>query len=223
MANFTIELRTLLQTDFQIALNEYPIFDESYRAVLNQKIIDHYYFDEIGLETPDRFNHRLKTRMNEIMPYYNKLYQIQAANNEPLSNYNLTETQQRTVDGENKGSTQTTGSTGQTIKKGDIKQKAVKSDTPQGSTTIFNLDSGGYATEVNQTEQTFPTDDIVSGTAAGNVNSSGTAKTTEQFILQRIGYQGITPSELVNEYISSLRRIDMMIISELSDLFMMVW
>ena len=78
MSEFTIQLRTLLQTDFVPALDEYPIFDESYRAALNQKILDHYYMEEIGLETPDLFNHYLKVRMNEIMPYYNEMYRVQA-------------------------------------------------------------------------------------------------------------------------------------------------
>lgn len=55
----------------------YPIFDESYREILETKILTHYYTREIGLETVGLWKHFLKMRMNEIMPYYNKLYQAE--------------------------------------------------------------------------------------------------------------------------------------------------
>lgn len=52
----------------------YPIFDENYRATLETKILKHYYTREIGLETVGLWKHFLDMRMNEIMPYYNKMY-----------------------------------------------------------------------------------------------------------------------------------------------------
>lgn len=55
----------------------YPIFDDSYKAVLETKILTHYYTREIGLETVGLWKHFLKMRMNEIMPYYNKLYEAE--------------------------------------------------------------------------------------------------------------------------------------------------
>ena len=43
MANYTIELRELVEKyHFPLALNDYPIFDESYRPLLNRKIIEHF-------------------------------------------------------------------------------------------------------------------------------------------------------------------------------------
>lgn len=84
MAAFTIELGTLIQRGYHLALDDYPIFDESHRNELNNKIIEHYWFDEIGMETPDRFNHYLHSTMNEIMPYYNELYKSVAMEYNPL-------------------------------------------------------------------------------------------------------------------------------------------
>lgn len=52
----------------------YPIFDENYRATLETKILKHYYTREIGLETVGQWKHFLDMRMNEIMPFYNKMY-----------------------------------------------------------------------------------------------------------------------------------------------------
>ena len=54
---------------------DYPIFDEEYRAGLETKILKHYYTREIAAETYGRWKLFLESRMLEIMPYYNQLYQ----------------------------------------------------------------------------------------------------------------------------------------------------
>lgn len=53
---------------------DYPIFDSDYKEVLETKILKHYYTREIGQETVGLWKLRLNAKMNEIMPYYNKLY-----------------------------------------------------------------------------------------------------------------------------------------------------
>ena len=85
MANYTMEIRDLVNLGYHFALESYPIFDENYRSQLNEKIIAHYWYREIGQETPDRFNHYLRTRMNEIMPYYNKLYMSELIKFDPIA------------------------------------------------------------------------------------------------------------------------------------------
>lgn len=83
MANFTVELRYLAEYDeeaLEASLADYPIWDDEYREVLNAKLIEHYYFNEIGLETPDRFYQRLHSAMADIMPYYNDLIKTQLTN-----------------------------------------------------------------------------------------------------------------------------------------------
>lgn len=73
-----------------LGLDDYPIFDETYRQTLNDKIIRHYYFHEIGFETAAQFAWFLRTRMHEIMPYYNQLYESQDLITDPLTNRKLT-------------------------------------------------------------------------------------------------------------------------------------
>lgn len=58
-----------------IGLYTYPIFDEGKRERLNQKIIDHYFYREIGFESLSIFRHKMSIKMNEIMPLYNQRYQ----------------------------------------------------------------------------------------------------------------------------------------------------
>lgn len=85
MAKYTIELRSLINRNYHFALDDYPIFDECHRKELNQKILEHYYFREIGAETPDRFNFYLRRKMNEIMPYYNQLYISEMIKFDPMA------------------------------------------------------------------------------------------------------------------------------------------
>ena len=69
---------------------KFPIFDENYRKPLCIKILKHYYTREICEETVGLWKLRLNTRMNEIMPYYNKLYEAWAENFNPLHDTDLT-------------------------------------------------------------------------------------------------------------------------------------
>lgn len=68
----------------------YPIFDEAYRPVLEKKILKHYYTREICAETVGLWKHFLDARMNEIMPYYNKLYASELLQFNPLYDVDLT-------------------------------------------------------------------------------------------------------------------------------------
>lgn len=75
----------------------FPIFDESYRSVLETKILRHYYTREIGLETVGLWKLKLSTKLNEIMPYYNKLYKSELIEFNPL--YDVDLTRKRKIEG----------------------------------------------------------------------------------------------------------------------------
>ena len=93
MAQVTIELRTLLGiTNFEMFDFTYPITDSNWKAELERDIKNHYYFHEIGMETPDRFKQRLQSKMLEIMPYYDKLHQTMMMDFNPLVTHRRTET-----------------------------------------------------------------------------------------------------------------------------------
>ena len=69
-----------------LGLNEYPIFDETYRARLNRKIVEHFWFREIGYETAAQFAWYLRRTMNEVMPYFNQLYLSEGVITDPITN-----------------------------------------------------------------------------------------------------------------------------------------
>ena len=55
MSKYTTELRRLIESGYDLGLKTYPIFEESYRTILNGKILSHYKFREIGFETAGLF------------------------------------------------------------------------------------------------------------------------------------------------------------------------
>ena len=69
---------------------DYPIFDENYRSVIESKILKHFYLREICAETVGVWKHFLDMRMNEIMPYYNKLYESELIEFNPMYDVDLT-------------------------------------------------------------------------------------------------------------------------------------
>lgn len=78
---------------------DFPIFDEEYREVLETKILRHYYTREIGSETYGLWKLRLEAKLNEIMPYYNKLYESELLNFDPLRDVDMQTTHSGTKTG----------------------------------------------------------------------------------------------------------------------------
>ena len=172
VSKYTTELRYLIENNFDIGLKDYPIFDENYRESLNQKIINHYYFREIGMETAELFKRYLNNTMREIMPYYNQLYKSELLEFNPFYNVDKTVTADKnnnsvsdfvgnisgkntqTADTENtqtnNGKQQTTTaatSTGESVGNSTTtnRNKNVSSDTPQGFLSINSIENETYA------------------------------------------------------------------------------
>ena len=84
----------------------FPIFDESYRSVIETKILKHFYTREIGFETVGLWKLKLNTKLNEIMPYYNKLYKSELLEFNPL--YDVDLTRKHKIEGNGKKDSDTT-------------------------------------------------------------------------------------------------------------------
>lgn len=69
---------------------DFPIYDESYRLILEKKILRHYYTREICEETYGLWKLRLEDRLNVIMPYYNQLYRSALLAFNPFYDVDLT-------------------------------------------------------------------------------------------------------------------------------------
>lgn len=214
MAKYTITIKSLIDNNFNFQMNKYPIFDENYRDTLNEKILHHYYMDEIGFETAPLFRFYLNQKLNEIMPFYNTLYQKQTQlliNIE--NNVNLTETFER----EN-NTTTSTSSTSNSTNEGSQNSKNLFQNTPQGKITQGDINNQEWATNV-----TFD-NNITNNEIEDVTNSTGDADSIENYIKTIIGNNGGNYNlDILNKLKNNLLNIDLMIINELQDLFMQLY
>lgn len=211
MSKYTTQLKNYLEQDGSILFDfDYPIFSEAYRPILEEKIINHYYFREIGLETIGQFKWFLKSKMNIIMPYYNELYESTGliTKDDYAINQNSVETHTKT------SSTKTTGKIDSTADStADTTNQEIYSDTPQG-----RLTGGDYATTT--TENTTNAHD----TTIGGSTSEGDVDFNESYTIELTGGGGLRyNADVLMEWRKSFINIDKMIIDELNDLFMNIY
>lgn len=214
-----------------IGLDKYPIYDEEYRTKLNDKIIDHYWFREIGFETAAQFAWYLRRTMNEIMPKYNRLYESLLTDlNHPLSDW----TRHRTVDSdthstgvETLAETNSSSGTSQNATTTANANTNIFSDTPMsmlnnaGEPQVSNMD---YATNVTYDNDSGTTNS--SGNTSQQWNKNDTTQNVGDISLDRTEDEyGRSKSLalLIKEYSENFTDIDLMVIDDLEDLFMGLW
>lgn len=210
-------------------------FDESYRAILCQKILKHYYLREIGSETVGIWKLWLNTRLEEIMPFYNQLYKSALIEFNPLYDVDLKRTHNRKID----SSKQDTG-TSQSVSSGEINasgtssgssnntKKDLYSDTPQGA--ITGLENENYLTNARKVTDTGSTSNENSSTGTNkttvndDTSNTGTANSLEDYVENVSGKQGSESySSMLLKFRETFLNIDMQVIEEFSDLFMGLW
>lgn len=164
----------------KIFTSKAPFFDEEYRSILCQKILKHYYLREICCETVGIWKLWMNTRLEEIMPYYNQLYDSAKIKFNPMHNVDLTSKHERNVEGTSKeDGTRTDNTSGKrtltgnrdtdntsvgtrnTTNSSDETKRDLYSDTPQGA--ITSLENEIYLTNARK--------------ITDNVNGTGNEKT----------------------------------------------
>lgn len=193
-------------TGGNIGLDTYPIFDEDYRERLNGVIIDHFWLDEIGKETITQFQFGMRRRMNEIMPYYNQMYESTRLEYDALATIDL-----HTIGALSNTQTNTNSANTDTSSDNSSKSRSVSSSTPQ-TMLAGNED---YATSASDANGETTVTSSVTESANLNMESEGGSDT------RVTGYQGVA-SDLIVRYRDSLVNVDLMIIAELRDQFMLL-
>lgn len=223
----------------KIFTSKVKFFDENYRSVLCQKILKHYYLREICCETVGIWLLWLNTRLEEIMPYYNQLYESELIKFEPMNDVNLTRDYKRKAEGtsketredSNNGSRTFESSSDKTTKaNGDSTNRDLYSDTPQGA--ITGLENADYLTNARKVTDTFNNSENVNGTNkekdttsnTSNGTTNGNTNTTEDYLETLVGKQGTESySSLLQKYRETFLNIDMRVIEEFNDLFFGLW
>ena len=151
--------------------DEYPIFDEAYREVLNTKILRHYYTREIGLETVGLWKHFLNTKMNEIMPYYNKLYESELLSFNPFYDTDYTKTGKNVG---NKTGYETSNSNTNSSENSTLNTNENKNETKTDGMSGTVKDSGiGNQTNTKTGDIINDTENGTTSKVSGNIVDSG--------------------------------------------------
>lgn len=192
----------------------YPIVDERWRDELQQRIIDHYYYYEIGSETPDRFKHTLMSRLNLIMPYYNDLYMTQLLSIDPLLSTHIVETlEDKTLTSDKRSIEVEDGSI--TTSEGEYSSDEVFTEYPQSSTIEEDIPTNRTGIKGDNTAGTTVSSDSKTD-LEGNLD---TKRDYEKIIKGFSGDQG----ELIRSYRKNIININKMIINDLKTLFILVY
>ena len=223
MSKYTTELRFICETynnlDESVGLSnvntvidnalpklfdfDFPIFDENYRKQLEHKIVRHFYLREIGFETVGIFKFYLENKLNEIMPYYNKIYNAYLLNIDPLSNYRskklgnnnqLSDNKTNTVDNSDSKKTSTNKTNSNDLRTDNLSQNEthtstdtygnndrsfvtnLHSDTPQGS--LVNVENESYLSTAEKNNTIHWQDTVTKTNHSDNINNTGTVKNT---------------------------------------------
>lgn len=209
----TVELGCIVEQGVDIWDFDYPSYYKGdAKKAFEQKVIDHYYFRQIGQETVGRFLKCFRSRINDIMPYYLQLYksqEIMDAIEDPFGNIDIVETFEQTSTGTS-NATNTGTSSG--ASSNDFTHKF--SNTPQQS--ISNVELFMSEASIDKT--------TVQDESNSNLSSTGTSSGTVQHTFTKKGNQGVnTYAHDMKEFRETFLNIDLMIIEDLNDLFLKVY
>ena len=228
---FTIRTKDLIDMSFDFGLtkDDYPIHNELLRGQLddekrwqfnkvdtaeggqifyglNRKILDHYFYREIGQESVDMFRYMLNHKLRLIMPYYNQMLYSETLKFDPFS------TMDTIREGSNKEATEadrTDHSTADST--ADGKSRSVSGTTPQVALS-GNADYASAFTDANSQSSQGAIND-----ATGKTIGPATGENT----VHLKGSQGHTAA-LLMQWRRSFLNIEASIVNELDSLFMQV-
>lgn len=211
----------------KIFTSKVSFFDEKYRGVLCKKILKHYYLREIGCETVGIWLLWMNTKLEEIMPYYNKLYESELIKFNPMYDVDWNRKGNKTGNESGSGSRSTSGNNrGTNTQSGTSSntRKDLYSDTPQGALT--GVESETYLTNARKVSDSGETgvNGSTSGSYEDSESSSNKVDTTEDYVESVSGKQGGSSySKLLNEFRETFLNIDMQVIEEFEEMFMGMW
>lgn len=183
MAEYTIELRKIVEGGKNIFPFNYPFYDEKKRPDFEKRFIKHFYFREIGCETVDRFIHYLDDKMNTVFPYYNELFKTAAIEYSVLDNYNIKET--TTMKRENVGA-----SSGESYSVGKIlNEQTTETDENRTSNRIGSSETTRNTT--NESDETANT----SRDRDGSEDETNSSKKIKKFLDTPQGQVDLTDSK----------------------------
>lgn len=218
MSKHTIEFREIIEiepykSELEKILNSYTIEVEEHRNILNEKIINHFMFYEIGILPTSKFLFNFNKKLHEIMPYYNQLYKSENLEYNPLYNIELIETFKNT---KNETGKNINNGTSTSINNSD--NVNIYSDTPNTELSVDDIKTNKYATNTAYNNSV----DNNSNTVQSNTDIERLS--TDDYVRETKGSSaGLSFSKAIAQWRDVMINIDMMIIDELEELFLQIY
>jgi hypothetical protein len=203
MANYTLELRTLIDNDVKIFNFNYPFYDETKKTEFEDAFVLHFKYREICCYPVNRWIDMVHDTFNTKLPFYNELFATEQIEYNKTQNYNITETQERTTTGES-------GTTTNAIQSGNSTGTATNTNalTHTDDSTVTDSKTNTLNSNTDHTENnTFTKDETLDESSTNTKDSSKN--------LDALQVKSDTPENLVsvtnikgNVYASSAERGD---------------
>ena len=255
-AKYTVVLHSLMtdqrtKEQLDLALSTYPLYkaEKVYdliptREQLNDRLLNHYKFREIGFETVGMFLEELRITMTEIMPRYNELFKtVETMANlpSPFDNVDVVETfsEERKTNSTTDSSTgtETTSTavdTTTTTGTASSYNKHINSKTPQDKLSVpaEGIDSVDYADEAQWNKDSSTTGGSSSSDGSTTASSDSQSNTTNEgsetveHTYTKKGNQGVnTYAHDMNEFRTSIIDVVDQIVndSRIRELFMLIY
>lgn len=206
MSRYTTQVRTIIESNFALFPKDYDFYSEEHRENFEKKFIDHYYFSEIGFETLELFRYRLRSKLNDIMPKYKMIFESEIKDYDPELLLSYREVSKREGSGESEGSSVSTGS-------GNSNSDAFHANIPQSGLKDNGLEH--YMDDATRDKHSS------SSTSKGDSKQNATSK--EDYERNIYGVQGRSKAQLIKEIRDIYINIDLAIIEECYDLFMLIY
>lgn len=256
MARYTMELRQIMSDPhmrplLEQALNSYPMYkpfseNDEVRAiiptrdVLNEKLLNHYKYREIAFETVPRFLDELEITMNEIMPYYNQMFnsvEIMALIDDPFGNVDVTETFKETRKGSSKANDTASNKTSaedesNTSSSVNSTSKNLDTENPQGNIakSASEIDDVTHADKASWNKNTSNDTGISKGKSSTDSNSTSSSNSESagevEHTFTKKGNQGVnTYAHDMIEFRTSIIDVVTMILDDkrVKELFLQVF
>ena len=192
---------------------EYPLTSKINKVDFEKMILNNFLDRRIGLETVTAFKIKLDVKLNEIMPIYNKMFEMldgwDIFSDGEETNRIINDS--RNIENTNNGTTSTTTNATTT---NSIVKDIRKSDTPENE--LEDVQNGSYVSnyEYNQNNGTSTDNSTNSGTSQNTQNT-----TNEGTLEERIIKSSKDKIKDYNDFITNRKHIYSMIFKDLECLF----
>lgn len=137
----------------------YPLSTNVNRADFEKQILNHFIMRRLGFDTPTAFEIALENKLNEIMPKYNKMFDMMNNWSVFTDGESVTREQETTSELTNESSTSSSGTSDRRY-----------SETPQSE--LSNVRDGKYITDYNYDTDTRTGEDSSESNGSGTLSET---------------------------------------------------